>query len=351
MDRTTLTDSAFNGSGLNPIDTGLVSPYGIAVDPDSGTVYWTSVTGNEIWRASKDGTSKAIVNIQPAPDLPRGIAIDDVHRRIFWVENGSKKIRSADLDGANAMDVVVSGLSAPTQIALDMEHDNVYWTDNGGSEKRIGVCGFDGSNPTIIDSTTSFVSGIAVDTTTGKIYWSEFGPAKCIIMANLNGSDTTVVDTLLSSDPRGVFAASQIGKIFWTDYLSNQIESASLDGSNKTILVTGLDNPLSVVVAGTTANTAVQRPAATPNAYNLYQNFPNPFNPSTVINYQLPMNSEVTLRVYDMLGRVVAILVNERENAGNYSATFDGGRLASGVYFYRLNAGSFSLTKKLVLMK
>ena len=84
---------------------------------------------------------------------------------------------------------------------------------------------------------------------------------------------------------------------------------------------------------------------------SLSQNYPNPFNPTTLISYQLPVSGQVTLKVYDMLGREIATLVSERENAGSYSVKFDGSRLSSGVYFYRLQAGSFSQTKKLMLVK
>ncbi len=92
-------------------------------------------------------------------------------------------------------------------------------------------------------------------------------------------------------------------------------------------------------------------PGAVARTYELYQNFPNPFNPSTTINYQLPMSNHVTLKVFDILGREMAMLVNEKESAGNYSIKFDGSRLASGVYFYRLEAGSFVSVKKLVILK
>jgi len=88
-----------------------------------------------------------------------------------------------------------------------------------------------------------------------------------------------------------------------------------------------------------------------PQMFALKQNYPNPFNPSTVINYQLPMNSLVTLKVFDILGREVATLVNEVIEAGSYNAQFDGSKLSSGIYFYTLNAGEFSATKKLLLLK
>jgi GH25 family lysozyme M1 (1,4-beta-N-acetylmuramidase) len=88
-----------------------------------------------------------------------------------------------------------------------------------------------------------------------------------------------------------------------------------------------------------------------PNAFLLYQNYPNPFNPTTTINFSIPKSSYVTLKVYDVLGREVTTLVNENKPSGNYSIKFDGSKLTSGVYFYRMESGSFSQTKKLLLLK
>ena len=95
-----------------------------------------------------------------------------------------------------------------------------------------------------------------------------------------------------------------------------------------------------------------------PKSFALFQNYPNPFNPTTAISYQLSAASNVTLKVYDILGREVATLVNGRETAGNYSVTFNGSRLASGVYFYRLDAvptdpvrRTFVSVKRFVLLK
>ena len=85
--------------------------------------------------------------------------------------------------------------------------------------------------------------------------------------------------------------------------------------------------------------------------YSLSQNYPNPFNPSTVISYQLPVAGDVTLRIYDVLGRKVATLVNEEKPSGIYEVEFDAGNLASGVYYYQLKAGSFIETKKMMVIK
>ncbi len=88
-----------------------------------------------------------------------------------------------------------------------------------------------------------------------------------------------------------------------------------------------------------------------PKTSRLSQNYPNPFNPATTISYQLSAVSNVTLKVYDILGREVATLISARQNAGHYSVTFNGGNLPSGIYIYRLQANSFSETRKLLLVK
>lgn len=88
-----------------------------------------------------------------------------------------------------------------------------------------------------------------------------------------------------------------------------------------------------------------------PTEFALSNNYPNPFNPTTTIKYDLPKESQVTLKIYDILGREVATLVNGKQNAGFYQVRFDASRLASGVYVYRIMAGDFVQTKKMMLMK
>jgi photosystem II stability/assembly factor-like uncharacterized protein len=88
-----------------------------------------------------------------------------------------------------------------------------------------------------------------------------------------------------------------------------------------------------------------------PSYYSLYQNYPNPFNPTTNIRYQITNNKLVTLKIYDILGKEVATLVNEKQSPGVYEVTFDGSGMSSGIYFYTLSAGDFKATKRFVLVK
>lgn len=85
--------------------------------------------------------------------------------------------------------------------------------------------------------------------------------------------------------------------------------------------------------------------------FTLNQNYPNPFNPNTVISWNVPFDSYQTLKVYDVLGNEVALLVNEYRTAGNYSINFNASNLSSGVYYYKLTAGNFTQTKKMILMR
>jgi hypothetical protein len=125
-----------------------------------------------------------------------------------------------------------------------------------------------------------------------------------------------------------------------TEYKAWKAQAATENARITTWLTTGKDG-----------GTGVQSVAGNPETYELAQNYPNPFNPETQIKYSIPEKANVTLKVYNILGLEIATLFNGAQQAGNYTATFNGKNLASGVYFYRLQAGNVSLTKKLMLMK
>ncbi len=112
------------------------------------------------------------------------------------------------------------------------------------------------------------------------------------------------------------------------------------------------------VISGDTTFTDVEDNSSRPGDFSLEQNYPNPFNPSTTINYQLPINSFVTLKVYDILGNEVATLVNEGKTPGTYEVEFPSSAkglapsdFPSGIYFYRIQAGKFAVTKKMIQLK
>jgi hypothetical protein len=118
---------------------------------------------------------------------------------------------------------------------------------------------------------------------------------------------------------------TMVSKFFIGDFTTGDI-----------LVVTGVDD-------------ATKKPV--PETYSLAQNYPNPFNPTTAISYQLASGGDVTLKVYDPLGREVETLVKGHQDAGKYTIQFNANTLASGIYFYRLTAGNFVATKKVVLLK
>ncbi len=120
---------------------------------------------------------------------------------------------------------------------------------------------------------------------------------------------------------------------------------------DSTVLLTynttwNITNPPGGIVVNTENNTTV-----IPTVYNLYQNYPNPFNPSTTIKFDLPKATYTKLIIYDVLGREVIKLVDEKKNAGSYDVSWDAGNLASGTYIYKLEAGDYSSVKKMILVK
>jgi hypothetical protein len=134
----------------------------------------------------------------------------------------------------------------------------------------------------------------------------------------------------------GIVSNGNAGAIVvWQDYRSGNNFDIYMNGFNTSGIYSAIGN------SGTTNSVE----------FTLSQNFPNPFNPVTVINYQLPKNSNVKLSVYDALGQEVNILVNETQVAGNHQIEWNASAYPSGVYFYRLEAGSFVSNKKMILIK
>jgi hypothetical protein len=88
-----------------------------------------------------------------------------------------------------------------------------------------------------------------------------------------------------------------------------------------------------------------------PKGFDIGQNFPNPFNPSTLITYSIPVSSKVIVKVYNISGKLISTLVNENKEAGSYTVNFDAAGLSTGIYFYKIQAGNFAKTMKMLLLK
>ncbi len=142
------------------------------------------------------------------------------------------------------------------------------------------------------------------------------------------GSDTTVK------------VMNNVNNQWYSFYFNRQPTGVTFDPNNEIViksatLIVNADENVSIV----------------PEKFALHQNYPNPFNPVTNINYDIPKNSNVKINIFDVAGKEVAVVVNEFRQAGRYSASFNGMKLASGVYYYKIQAGDFSEVKKMTLIK
>ena len=172
---------------------------------------------------------------------------------------------------------------------------------------------------------------------------------------------------------RGVAIPSAVGKYFYADYGSGKTWALTYDGVNPPtnqlltdeaylISTFGVDqnNELYLCEYSTTSGrirkltgpaNAVGQTSGAPNEFKLEQNYPNPFNPTTTLSFVIGQSSLVSLRIFDVLGKEVATIVDGFLSAGRYTRTFDASRLASGVYFYRLTTPAFTATKQMVVLK
>ncbi len=327
-------DSLANGGGESSFQ-------GVAVDTVNGKVYWTTSSiaqGCSIRRANLDGSGEDSLISYPAngPENLRGIALDLVHHTMYWTDFGAGIVRRATLDGANPQDVV-AGLDGPLGIAVDVPGGKIYWCEANAHAIRSAT--LDGASVTTLVSGIFSPQYLAIDPGDSLMYWTELagnGHGK-IRRSNLDGSEPVTM-------------------------LGNQSADSVL-------------YPSGIAFLGAGAATGIQS-ASVPLQFSLEQNYPNPINPTTtlqfvvggvvapsgafrsgvegpatVISGQWPVVSVVRIGVYDILGREVAAVADGLFPAGKYSFTFDGSKLASGVYFYRLNAGNFSAVRKMTLVK
>jgi uncharacterized Ntn-hydrolase superfamily protein len=167
-------------------------------------------------------------------------------------------------------------------------------------------------------------------------------------------------DTLLASGLQVVLFNTGAGSLSPVTDLGDGTYQATITAP----IAIGTDTISALIVSGTDTTsifrkaivtyinpTSVKESQISPDMFYLYQNYPQPFNPSTTIKFQVPTISFVSLKIFDALGREIAVLINEVKEAGTFEVEFDGSDLTSGIYFYTLKAGGYTNTKKMSLIK
>jgi hypothetical protein len=272
--------------------------------------------------------------------------------------------------------VNVLGISG-TNLLAGVEDDSIFLSTNNGTTWKadsgltpIGTYGVVSANAFAVSGMNTFAGatcGVFLSTNDGKS-WTRVDSGlvpfnNADISANALAVYGTNIFAVISGAANGVFLSTNNGTS-WIDESSGLTKTITsiavcdtdlfigvsydeLNQYNQPIEVCGiLRRSLSEMITAVRENEI-----NAPMQFSLSQNYPNPFNPTTVVSYQLPANGLVTLKVYDVLGRPVKTLVDERQNAGSHSVIFNGSSLPSGVYFYRLEAASYHDTKKLLLLK
>jgi ligand-binding sensor domain-containing protein len=233
------------------------------------------------------------------------------------------------------------------------------WTqvDSGLADTGVQCLAFSGTN---IFAGTIYGGGVFLSTNNGDswkavntgLVTSVYAPPSIHALAVSN-------NVIVAATSYGIYFSTNNGAL-WT------AANEGLGGIEVSSIATGSTsgkNSNTFIYAGTFGSGVWRRPLSEmitsvkvsspeiPQLFRLEQNFPNPFNPTTSIRYSLPQRSQVTLSMFNTLGQQVATLVNETQEAGYHDVRFDGNGLASGVYFYRIQAGSFVQTKKLLILR
>jgi len=274
-------------------------PGALAVD-GSGSLFYILVSGLTSTFGLKVSVNGGTVTTLASVSTSYNDTVLDTSY-VYWTEQGTPPygypvpgngvVQRISKNGGTVT-LLASGLNAPTEIVLDHSSSYLYWVNNGAWTNGV------------YNANTSSIQRIS--TVDGTI---------TTLAESLNYSSDILVDAF---------------HIYWSE-----TPSAGA-GSIKRM-------PINIV--GVAQSTEITK------EFVLHQNYPNPFNPTTTLSFSLPSKSYVSLKVFDALGREVSILVSEELPAGTYTLQWSAAGLASGVYFYRLQAGSFTETKKLVLLR
>lgn len=207
--------------------------------------------------------------------------------------------------------------------------------------------------PTLVSGTSG--RGVPVNARPGALHgWYKFAPV---------GGDLLLISIALSKGGHGMGAGTKVvtaAQTTYKEFVAN-IEYATAEVPDTCYISITIANGNGFASAGSTfviddlafgvASAVEASGNVVPAVYVLSQNYPNPFNPSTLIQYSIPRSGRIRLTVFDILGREIASLVDAVQAAGIHKARFDGSSLSSGTYFYRLQAGDFVQSRKLLIMK
>jgi len=361
--------------------------------------YKRSTDGGVTW-----GQDSRLTNNPAFSQIP-SVSVSGSLVDVVWIDtrDGNYEIyskRSADWGlswGADTRLTNNSADSQPPSVSVSGSVVHVVWHENRGGNDKIyykrstdGGVSWGADTRLTNDPAYSTNASVTVSGSVVHVVWRDErdGNDEIYYKRSTDGGVSWGADTRLTNDPAGSWSPSlsisgQVVHVVWEDARDgNEIYyKRSTDGGVSWGADTRLTNDLadsygaSVTVSGQVVHVVwtderdffpeiyykrdptgnsigiININSEIPKEFSLSQNYPNPFNPSTKIRFALPKSSFATLVVYDMLGREMETLVNEQLNAGTYEADWSADKFASGVYYYKLVAGDFAGTKKMILVK
>ena len=334
----------------------------IAVDAANSKLYWTEKTGDRTGRirgANLDGSNVRILT--RLQSVPTSIAVDAANSKLYWT-NAHGRIQAMNVNGGTITNLI-QNLKEPNTITLDAAASMLYW----GGPDSIWRADLNGNNreafaPNLGELRSIAIAGdriYSIERPTGEQHYQ-------IRSSTLNGLTPAQTLATLQSKPLGLAVDTTGGKLYWTD-AAGKIQRANLNGGNIQNVVTGL-HTLGDIVLGIPISTNPAAPGIAalvthqlPVETQLLANYPNPFNPETWIPYRLATNTDVRILIYDARGSIVRHLGLGHQPAGTYTdkrqaAYWDGRNtlgepVASGLYFYQLQTDTVSLLRKMLILR
>ena len=339
--RSTNGGNSFNSirNGVDFARTNWNTPY-ILDRENPSTLY---IGTYKIFRSTNRGSAWTAIS----PDLTRG-----ANGRLGTITC----VTSAPYTGTNRV-LYVGTDDAKLSVTTNT---GATWTDVTGSlpNRYMTDVMTDFRDPAIAYVT---LSGYTLDEPAPHVYrTTNFGASWTDITGNL---PEVPVNSIIIEESRDsiLFVGTDAG-VYYTTNLGNTWSAVATGLPNSPVFDINYHQPTHLLVAGTHGRSlhavdvtsivvGIQNISNIAESFSLKQNYPNPFNPATKIQFSIPRSGNVKLSVYDIAGKEVAVLVNERKEAGVYETEFGGAALSSGVYFYRIEAGEFIETKRMMLVK
>ena len=311
-----------------------------------GNFDFLSLDGSTIYAARK---SQGLFTVDVSnPNNPQIISTDSLRGIPVGISQSNGYLYVADIDPSWVMPnntgvelFNISNPSAPVEsgflkitnlVGLTTYKNGLYVVGYDTTARKVALVSYDITNPAnpilnyILDNNLSGISTVDIKANEDYAYI-------------VGGNNILITDISNSNSGKNIYLGN-------ADSLGiNDFNTFAV--SDRIILLGGIG----VTTLRNNLITGIITSAPAPDDFELFQNYPNPFNPATTIKYQLPSNGYVTLAIYDILGRNVETLVNSFQNVGNYVAKFDASKFSSGVYFYRLQAGAFVETRKMIVIK